>query len=66
VESLCAISEPATLARFARQASAGRGLATRDSLTDGEVEYIDLAIAGVPANVNTPDDPPRSDDRGTG
>lgn len=65
VEPLCAIYEPATLARFARRAPTGQGLSPRDLLTDSDVEFVDLADAGALANVNTPADLPRGHDRGS-
>jgi len=66
VEPLCAIYEPATLARFARREQAGQGLSPRDLLAGSDVEFVELADAAALANVNTPPDLPNRDDRGSG
>jgi molybdopterin-guanine dinucleotide biosynthesis protein A len=72
VEPLCAIYEPATLARFSQRATAGRGLSPRDLLGDSDVEYVELSDPAALTNVNTPTDletwdasPPRMSDEGT-
>ncbi len=54
VEPLCAIYEPATLARFARRAAADYGLSPRRLLSDSDVEYIAPAGPGALKNVNSP------------
>lgn len=53
-EPLCAIYEPATLARFARRAAADHGLSPRRLLSDSDVEYIAPAAPGALKNVNRP------------
>ena len=55
-EPLCAIYEPDTLARFQRQASAGKGLSPRGLLTHADVELIDPQRPELLSNVNTVDD----------
>ena len=55
-EPLCAIYEPATLARFARGTAAGEGFSPRRLLADSDVEYVALAEPGALRNVNTPAD----------
>lgn len=61
VEPLCAIYEPATLARFARQAAAGQGLSPRGLLSECDVEFVELTEPGALTNVNTPADLKRHD-----
>lgn len=55
-EPLCAIYEPDTLARFQRQAAAGKGLSPRALLTHADVELIDPQRPELLSNVNTLDD----------
>jgi len=55
-EPLCAIYEPATLARFARQGGAGPDLSPRRWLSDGDVEMITPTEPGALKNANTPSD----------
>lgn len=62
VEPLCAIYEPATLARFAQQAAAGHDLSPRRLLSDSDVEFVALTREGALANINTPADLKRQDD----
>lgn len=56
VEPLCAIYEPATLARLSQRTKVGRGLSPRDLLGDSDVEYVELADPAALTNVNTPTD----------
>ena len=56
VEPLCAIYEPATLARFQRQATAGEGLSPRGLLSGADVQMLEPTEAEVLINVNTPAD----------
>lgn len=60
-EPLCAIYEPVTLARFARQAAMGQGLSPRRLLLDSDVRLVELPVPGALRNVNTPDDLGRGD-----
>lgn len=53
-EPLCAIYEPATLARFARRVAADRGLSPRRLLSDSDVEYVSPEEPGALKNVNRP------------
>ena len=62
-EPLCAIYEPATLARFRRQADAGGGLSPKDLLLGVDVRLIDAPAGEVLSNVNTPADLERLQDR---
>ena len=55
-EPLCAIYEPDTLARFARQAGAGADLSPTNCLVRVDVELIEPAGEWVLSNVNTPDE----------
>jgi len=55
-EPLCAIYEPATLARFASQTAAGRGLSPRTLLCDSDTELLESPEPGTLRNVNTPAD----------
>jgi molybdopterin-guanine dinucleotide biosynthesis protein A len=55
-EPLCAIYEPATLARFAHTAAEGPGLSPRRLLNDGDVEYVALARPRALRNVNALED----------
>lgn len=65
-EPLCAIYEPATLARFAQQVKAGQSLSPRELLAKSDVEIVALPEAGKLANVNTPADLVRRENRGNG
>ena len=56
VEPLCAIYEPATLARFRIQVAAGAGRSPRGFLSDADVELLVPVAADVLLNVNTPAD----------
>ncbi|MFQ5634040.1 MAG: NTP transferase domain-containing protein [Gammaproteobacteria bacterium] len=60
-EPLCAIYEPATLARFAGRAAAGRSLSPRRLLNDSDVELVEPSDAAELANINTADDLRRGD-----
>ena len=55
-EPLCAIYEPATLARFQRQATIGKGLSPRGLLAHVDVVLVDPQRKGLLSNVNTADD----------
>jgi len=72
VEPLCAIYEPATLARLSQRATAGMGLSPRDLLGDSDVEYVEISDPAALTNVNAPTDLetwhaslPRMSDKGT-
>ena len=65
-EPLCAIYEPATLARFAQQAEAGQSFSPRELLAKSDVEIVALSDAGMLANVNRPADLVRREHRGKG
>lgn len=55
-EPLCAIYEPATLARFARRAAEGRSLSPRELLKNSDVEIVALDHEAALTNVNAPED----------
>jgi molybdopterin-guanine dinucleotide biosynthesis protein A len=55
-EPLCAIYEPATLARFRRQVEQGGNPSSRAWLASADTVLIELPDAGALANVNTPED----------
>jgi len=68
-EPLCAIYEPDTLARFQRQATAGKGLSPRGLLAHADVELLDPRRPEWLFNANTVDDLARltgADDTGKG
>ncbi|TDJ44237.1 MAG: molybdenum cofactor guanylyltransferase [Gammaproteobacteria bacterium] len=56
IEPLCAIYEPATLARFQREAAAGEGLSPREFLSGVAVHMLEPTEADALINVNTPAD----------
>lgn len=56
VEPLCAIYEPATLARFRRQVAAGEGLSPRGLLSGADVRMLEPTEADALKNINTPAD----------
>lgn len=55
-EPLCAIYEPATLARFREQVKAGGGLSPRDLLARADVALVDAPTGDALCNVNAPAD----------
>jgi len=55
-EPLCAIYEPATLARFARRAAEGHSLSPRELLKNSDVEIVVLDHEAALTNVNAPED----------
>lgn len=55
-EPLCAIYEPATLARFRRQVEAGGNPSTRDWLAAVDPLLLDAPAPGVLDSVNTPEE----------
>ena len=55
-EPLCAIYEPATLARFQRQVAAGEGLSPRGLLSGADVRMLEPTEADALKNINTPAD----------
>lgn len=63
-EPLCAIYEPDTLVRFARQSGAGTDLSPRAFLVRSDVELISPTSDAILANVNTPDELSRLQARG--
>jgi molybdopterin-guanine dinucleotide biosynthesis protein A len=66
-EPLCAIYEPATLARFRLHVEAGGDPSPRDWLMAADTALVDPPGAGALVNVNTPEDLRRLEDsRGSG
>ena len=63
-EPLCAIYEPDTLIRFARQSGGGTDLSPRAFLVRSDVELISPTSDAILANVNTPDELSRLQTRG--